>query len=755
MRIARWFCVAWGGQFRPPFEVSSKYWAPAAYTNQFYPFEGSLSICTWNSRGLFTVDLNLCRDKLEVAFELAARHDILVIQEAHCGKDYHIHFGDKVKQTHTCWWSATSDDSATGGIGICVKRNLLHQFATSSFRTIEAGRIASLFLDGLQGRLEIFCVHLDFHTSAGKRVQQIQKIAKCVRNPEECHSLLAGDWNFDLETTDRFEPKTAEFIGKVNKDADWWNRLLHPILCEWHQEDYTRSGGHGQPQSRLDRIYSTFAIPTIVDMRLYVSIDPKWPSHSTISDHKPVCARFGPICATGPFPKPIPLWVTKHASWPKFVLDHLGDTGTNPNLDIWTRLHCTKTAFRKAADDIINISAKRGAQTSEEKLYWSIRALRGIRNGHVQTVQQACGAWPEIRIILGNTDATAWDSKAVSALKQRVSVLAKLYLEERLKQQHEARALPEYEVKRRQQRLQRLLQQWVGKLQKSSLSGIRGPDGNRIDDINDAADSLTNHWQTVFDEKPIDENLARQFLQLWAVKLPEIDWCLTFEEFEATLRNTNDTSPGPDGLPYCAWRNAPAAAVRILYEGYRTWIRDGLLPNDFNFSFLAVLPKGSESDDSAGISRAPDATRPLSLGNTDAKIFALMIKVKLDKMIGDWASLSQRGFIQGRLMLENILDTETWCVQQSVTTRTAALLLFDFSAAFPSLGHKYLWMILEACGIPNQIIRAIQALYGNNLHWLKYAGSLFRSFIIRSGVKQGGPLSAPLFVIAVDTILRT
>ncbi len=48
-----------------------------------------------------------------------------------------------------------------------------------------------------------------------------------------------------------------------------------------------------------------------------------------------------------------------------------------------------------------------------------------------------------------------------------------------------------------------------------------------------------------------------------------------------------------------------------------------------------------------------------------------------------------------------------------------ALFLFDFSAAFPSLSHEYLWSTLEHIGVPPNFIRATKLFYQDNKHQLK------------------------------------
>lgn len=79
-----------------------------------------------------------------------------------------------------------------------------------------------------------------------------------------------------------------------------------------------------------------------------------------------------------------------------------------------------------------------------------------------------------------------------------------------------------------------------------------------------------------------------------------------------------------------------------------------------------------------------------------------------------------------------------------------ALFLFDFSAAFPSLNHEYMWDILKHIGVPSNFIRATKLLYQNNYHQLKLGSELFPSITLHSGVRQGCPMSPTLVVLCID-----
>ena len=147
-------------------------------------------------------------------------------------------------------------------------------------------------------------------------------------------------------------------------------------------------------------------------------------------------------------------------------------------------------------------------------------------------------------------------------------------------------------------------------------------------------------------------------------------------------------------------------------------------------------------------------TRPLSLGNSDAKLFAAALCVSFESVLERFISKEQTGFVPGRSILECIVDVEEAMILATIEANHGAAFLFDYSAAFPSLAHTYMWQALASAGIPQFIIHALQGLYGRNDHWLKWQNCTDPVLSVKSGVKQGCPLSPILFIVATEPLLQ-
>jgi hypothetical protein len=64
-------------------------------------------------------------------------------------------------------------------------------------------------------------------------------------------------------------------------------------------------------------------------------------------------------------------------------------------------------------------------------------------------------------------------------------------------------------------------------------------------------------------------------------------------------------APGPDGIPYAAWRLAGPDLGEVLYVAYESFMRGVPLPDDFNHCLLVFIPKGEEAGDRGVLSPGP------------------------------------------------------------------------------------------------------------------------------------------------------
>ena len=173
---------------------------------------------------------------------------------------------------------------------------------------------------------------------------------------------------------------------------------------------------------------------------------------------------------------------------------------------------------------------------------------------------------------------------------------------------------------------------------------------------------------------------------------------------------------------------------------------------------MVFLAKGvSDLGDSGndGVNKSPEDTRPLSLGNTDAKMIAMLADDALSSCARRTVALEQTGFVRGRSMSDNIMPIESQAIAWANTAlATSATVLFDFSAAFPSLAHAWIWFILSCMGVPQYFITLLQGLYHECFATISLRGGRFYIISILSGIRQGWPASGSIFALSLDPCVR-
>jgi len=312
--------------------------------------------------------------------------------------------------------------------------------------------------------------------------------------------------------------------------------------------------------------------------------------------------------------------------------------------------------------------------------------------------------------------------------------------------------------------LGRWLKLWLPFDSKVVLTGVQRTDASVAFEPLERVKVLQEHWTPIFQDQPINNLIAEQLANI-QVKIPE-SWFHepTDEDIVSFLDKVMHSSPGPDGIPYHAWRASGFPGRETLRSVILQMMNETRAPPKFNFSNLALPPKGHSSSDTVGnVIRLPADTRPLNLKNTDNKTCTAVIAEQLAKALPSVTPKSQRGFVRFRQGLTNVLDIDTSsrvvdliASQSQIATDiiyAALLMLFDFKAAFPSVSHKFLFMMLKAAGLPRRFRNFFKALYQDNQVFIKIDGVSYYFLTVLAGVLQGCPASGSLFVIVLNPFL--
>ena len=268
------------------------------------------------------------------------------------------------------------------------------------------------------------------------------------------------------------------------------------------------------------------------------------------------------------------------------------------------------------------------------------------------------------------------------------------------------------------------------------------------------AELLEKHWGATFDKRTVEPESLDELLSNYRTSFPDIPWSLNRNHLKHLLAHPKKSAPGPDGIPFSAYAMVADIAEDVFWDCCQDLLAGGTPPPSFNFATMVMLPKKPSIEVDGVRWFAPKDTRPLSVTNADNRIIANVFRDVFAEFASKLCLPEQRGFLKNRFLIENVVDVDFESRKCYLRKGNGGLLLIDLAAAFPSLSHEYLFKVLERQGVPGSFCSALKVFYENNRQFLKLDGEISESFVVRSGVRQGCPLSPVLFALALDPFLH-
>jgi exonuclease III len=761
---------------------------------------GDYEGAAWNAQGYFMAKVAGHAAKRHYAQRLLLRRDFLVLSETHVTEGTKRAYTDLPGTVS--WWS--SGTAARAGVGIILKKTFLAKFSSQLplWTEMEPGRLASLQLAGPDGALDIVacymptgvartlrseaelaCPSTPHHPEAPPEMLRAQREALCRRlpaalRPGRALAILAGDFNFVTSVQDRWNKSSGEFTGGNDlAEAAHWRRVLpQALLYELYQPEPTHEG----PRSlaKLDRVFTNQSIADQLDKRVFATALP-W---TELSQHRPLAFGRQTRPTRPPMSKPIQEEILRDARWPMWVaaefhsLQEMTPEEQNPIV----RLRQLKTAIRVSAARLAEERASTYSSSAPTShLGITMAALRRLERRGLPDLPVLCSRYPLLRSILTPDLLQHAPHLCLSRLRDHAVALAREEVHASLQRLHED--LPHLDDEARTRRRSQVLLQIkkVAPGRSAALAAIMDSEGELRTDGPGMASALRHHWKDTFAARRLDRSrrLAwfrtdaadRQGLHA-AVQPLLVDgeaWRVRRSDVRRAVSMAGSSSPGPDGIPYSAWRLLGPLAIDVLH-GALTELsaeqgQESLLaafPGDadgntaFNEATMVFIPK-KVSREAQGIRyNEPGDARPLSIVNTDNRLMANAVRLRVEPLLAKAVSPAQRGFLPGRSMLQNVFEIDGEMRAASLQAEFPAAVFFDFAAAFPSLAHDLLRDVLDHLQLPRQFRAFVANLYLGNGCRIAAAGDNHDGFSVRSGIRQGCPLSPLLFALCGDLLLR-
>lgn len=228
-----------------------------------------------------------------------------------------------------------------------------------------------------------------------------------------------------------------------------------------------------------------------------------------------------------------------------------------------------------------------------------------------------------------------------------------------------------------------------------------------------------------------------------------LDYRRCSEEVRAAIKKLkNQKAPGPDGLSNDFYKILRPQLEDTLVGVFNCLLDGQELPLYFNSATLKVLHKPGRDPEQ------PASYRPISLLNTDYKIYTKILAERLKVILPHIIHADQTGFITGRHSVSNVrkvLTVMQWLLQQKVTAPHAILSL-DAEKAFDLIAWDHLFETLVKFGAPIAFTSVLQKLYSQSSSQILSNGYISNPFLIQRGTRHGCPLSPLLFALAIEPL---
>lgn len=284
----------------------------------------------------------------------------------------------------------------------------------------------------------------------------------------------------------------------------------------------------------------------------------------------------------------------------------------------------------------------------------------------------------------------------------------------------------------------------------------------------DFHDNLQLEDLTLFNNQEDHEQKLRRILDtipasqhLSEPHMTELNWSVTEAQVARAIDlGKNKTATGLDGCPYELWKalksqhesisSQPNARsfniVKALSEVFIDIQTHGLAP-DADFAITWMCPAFKKKDPTEIGNYCP-----ISIMNTDYKLLTKVMALQLNKHAHALIHNDQAGFVPRRSIFNHIRLAKAIINFAEITVENGTIVLLDQEKAYDKIKHDYLWRVLEAFHLPPPFIKTLKALYEHAHTRVAINSVLSSPFRIRQGVRQGDPLSCPVFNLAIEPL---
>ena len=219
------------------------------------------------------------------------------------------------------------------------------------------------------------------------------------------------------------------------------------------------------------------------------------------------------------------------------------------------------------------------------------------------------------------------------------------------------------------------------------------------------------------------------------------------EIFEELKKKKKGKASGSDGLPYefytALWKEVGGEMAKMMNDV----LGRGRITESQGQAIVRLIPKKENAETIKDY-------RPVSLLCTDYKLLASVITRRLSNTFGTAIGEQQRGGVKGR-RIESTLSLFRDLIQDTHERQgRGAIIGVDLEKAYDRVEREWVWRVMKAMGYPEEFTNWARTLYSAVKIKVNFGGGATGNIEGRRGLRQGCPLSMPLFIIYLEPMLR-